>query len=155
MHEPCAANDFQAPHAALLLSSFHRLTGRRLLEVDRDSSSMARLLFDAPFGLVSHDTRDDPVFNYGNSKALRLFEMDWNAFTALPSRRSAEPVNQAERARLLQRVSSDGYIDDYTGIRISATGQRFLIENATVWNLLDERGVRRGQAAVFHQWTIL
>ena len=50
---------------------------------------------------------------------------------------------------LLDRVTSSGFIDDYAGIRISAKGRRFRIENAIVWNLIDADGVRHGQAATF------
>lgn len=49
--------------------------------------------------------------------------MDWNEFTRLPWRLSAEAVNQAERRQLLAQVSAQGYSDDYRGIRISKTGR--------------------------------
>ena len=50
-------------------------------------------------------------------EALRL---GWDDFTSMPSRLSAEPLAQEERDRLLARVGSHGYIDDYSGIRISS-----------------------------------
>jgi hypothetical protein len=52
----------------------------------------------------------------------------------------------------LARVAQDGYIDDYTGVRVSSSGKRFLIRNATVWNLLDEKGQPYGQAALLKEW---
>lgn len=67
----------------------------------------------------------------------------------MPSRLSAEAPLREERQALLERVSRDGFIDDYAGIRISARGTRFRIENAVVWNLIDAAGVRHGQAAMF------
>jgi hypothetical protein len=73
----------------------------------------------------------------------------------LPSRETAEPGEQAERERLLQTVTKQGYIDNYRGIRITKSGRRFLIEQATVWNLLDENGGHYGQAATFSQWRFL
>jgi len=112
----------------------------------------ARALFHAPFAVVSHDTADDPVFNYANQKALELFEMDWQSITHTPSRLSAETVNREERQRLLAQVSANGFIDDYSGVRISASGRRFRIENATVWNLVDAEGRNAGQAAMFSNW---
>ncbi|MGB0713322.1 MAG: MEKHLA domain-containing protein [Gammaproteobacteria bacterium] len=153
--EPGPGNRYQSDHARLLIESFQRVTGGTLIDGSTPIPDTPRALFEAPFAVVSHDTASDPVFNYANRTALRLFEMSWAAFTGLPSRRSAEPVNREERARLLSRVSSDGYIDDYRGIRISASGRRFWIENATVWNVLDADGCYRGQAAVFHRWTDL
>jgi hypothetical protein len=67
----------------------------------------------------------------------------------LPSRLSAEPLARDERARLLARVTEFGFVDDYSGMRISGRNKRFMITNATVWNLLDADGVYRGQAAAF------
>ena len=60
-----------------------------------------------------------------------------------------------ERARLLAAVTANGFIDDYAGIRISKTGRRFRIAQATVWNLLDESGTFSGQAAMFSRWEFL
>lgn len=81
--------------------------------------------------------------------------MTWQEFTQLPSRLSAEPVAQAERARLLERVARDGFIDDYSGVRLAAGGTRFLIRRATVWNLLDDTDQFCGQAAMIPEWELL
>jgi hypothetical protein len=56
---------------------------------------------------------------------------------------------------LLSEVSSRGYINDYRGVRVAKNGRRFLIERATVWNLLDESGAPYGQAATFNEWRYL
>lgn len=112
-------------------------------------------LFDAPFALVSHGTQDIPIFNYGNRAALALFELSWQEFTQLPSYKSAEAVSQSERDRLLLEVSQNGFIDNYQGIRISASGKRFKIEDAIVWNLVDSSNAHIGQAALLTRWTFL
>jgi hypothetical protein len=132
------------------MQSFQRVTGRPLLK-----PGDAEGLFDARFVVVSHGTEPDPVLNYGNQTALKLWEMDWNQLTRTPSRLTAEPLARDERARLLEEVTKHGFIDNYRGIRISATGRRFNIEQATVWNVIDDRGDYRGQAATFSQWTYL
>lgn len=152
---PSPANEFLAPHADLLRRSLRRLTGRSLVETGLDSSDGARALFEAPFAVVSHDTSADPVFNYANRCALALFEATWEQFTALPSRLSAEAPERSERERLLAEVTANGYIDDYAGIRISLAGRRFRIQQALVWNLVDDRGTYRGQAATFSRWEFL
>jgi len=72
--------------------------------------------------------------------------------TRIPSRWTAEAPNRAERARLLAEVTARGFIDDYSGVRIARTGQRFLIERVTVWNLTDDAGRYGGQAATFREW---
>lgn len=131
---------------ALVAQSFERLLARPLVDAGTD---VVAALWHAPFAVVAHGTEADPLFFFGNLRALAAFETDVAAFTGMPSRLSAEAPLRDERQALLNRVTVDGFIDDYSGVRISATGRRFLIENATVWNLLDDAGMRRGQAATF------
>lgn len=139
----------------LLLESFHRWTGRDLLTRTGSPEEQAQALFAAPFVVVSHDTEPDPILNYGNQRALDLWEMSWSQLTSTPSRLTAEPMNRDERARMLAVAEAQGYFAGYRGIRISSTGKRFLVEEATVWNVVDKRGVRLGQAATFARWTLV
>ncbi len=119
------------------------------MSLPQDTSILPSLLDHAPFVLVSHGIETDPIFNYGNEPALQVFGMTWQEFTSLLSRYSAEHPNREARERLLQRVTRDGYIDDYQGIRIAKDGRRFWISGATVWNVIDDEGEYHGQAAVF------
>lgn len=141
---------YRAPVAsgriALIATSFERLLGRPLVAPGDD---VVAALWAAPDAIVAHGTEADPIFFFGNRAALAAFETDVAAFTALPSRLSAEAPQREERQRLLDRVSQDGFIDDYAGLRISATGRRFGIERAIVWNLVDAEGLGHGQAATF------
>lgn len=152
---PSRENAYLFDHANVLMQSYAMWLGHELVDSGLSSRERAQSLFEAPFVVVSHDTQDDPVFNYGNRTALELFEMDWESFTQLPSRHSAEMLEQHERSRLLAAVTRQNFIDDYSGVRITATGRRFYIPKATVWNLVDEGGVYRGQAATFHQWQFI
>ncbi|MGR9071580.1 MAG: MEKHLA domain-containing protein [Gammaproteobacteria bacterium] len=152
---PSSDNGYLAGHVGLLSTSFRLLLGKSLLDDGFDEMEAARRLFHAPFAVVSHGTEEDPIFNYGNLKALELFELSWEELTSLPSRLSAGPVDREERQRLLEAVSAKGYIENYSGVRISKTGKRFRIENAVVWNLLDGNDVYCGQAARFDEWTYL
>jgi hypothetical protein len=78
--------------------------------------------------------------------------MSWNEMTSRSSGHSAELPDQTERASYLQRVKQNGFIENYSGIRISKTGKRFRIEKAVVWNLIEPSGIYRGQAARFGHW---
>ena len=102
----------QIAQVQLLLDSFARLLGRDLVTRDAPPAEQARRLFESPFVVVSHGTEADPVLNYANATALRLWEMDWATFVQTPSRLTAEPVHRDERARLLERTHRDGYVDD-------------------------------------------
>ena len=135
-----------------MLDSFRRFVGRELITRTRDAARDSRIIFEAPFVVVSHGTQDDPVLNYGNQTALTLWQMDIPTLTSTPSRLTAEPMHRDERAQLMTRAARDGFVDDYRGIRISGTGRRFLIEQAIVWNLVDADGNRVGQAATFSEW---
>lgn len=147
---PPACDARLAARLRLMVESYRRLTGRDLvLAPDAD---LPAAVWHAPRVIVAHGTEADPLFFYGNALALSAFEMPYADFVGLPSRYSAEPVNREARAQLLARVARDGYIDDYAGVRISATGQRFRIEAATVWHLVAADGSVHGQAATFDRW---
>jgi hypothetical protein len=144
--------DFGIQHTVRMLRSHRHFTGRDLLPGVGDVRELARRIHEAPFILVSHGTEADPVLNYGNAAALALWEMTWEEFIRTPSRFTAEAPNREERARLLAAVTAQGFIDDYSGVRITRTGRRFRIARATVWNLLTETDEPCGQAATFSEW---
>ena len=140
----------------LLKNSYQLWVGKPLLPYPDDSqATITTLVYEAPFVIVSHDNSPDPLLNYGNSMALQLWEMTWNEFIGTPSRLTAEPMNQEERARMLQRATQEGYISDYRGVRIAKSGRRFLVENAVVWNVVDDQKMVQGQAATFSNWKFL
>jgi hypothetical protein len=146
---------FVIAQTQVLARSLKHWTGRDLLPANYPPTELADKIFHAPFVLVSHGIEADPVLNYGNAAALALWEMSWSELTRIPSRLTAEAPNREERARLLATVKARGFIDDYSGVRISKTGRRFRIARATVWNLLKEDGQPCGQAAMFERWEFL
>lgn len=150
--EPDTGNGFLSAHVADLLRSYHTLIGKHLIVPAKDAALLA---YSAPFVLLSHDAADDPLLTYGNLAAQKLFAMDWEKLVGMPSRKTAEAPERAERDELLRRVAEKGFIDDYAGIRIAADGRRFMIRNATVWNVSDKNGARIGQAATFSEWQLL
>ncbi len=148
---PCPANEYHQAHVVLLLESFQRLLGRPLLP-NLNAACLGQEVFFADFALLSHDTQSDPIFNYANKTALELFELSWPELIVMPSSLSAEPGKQEERERSLAQVTYDGYIDNYSGVRVSKNGRRFLIQRAVVWNVVDRQGRYHGQAATFKDW---
>ncbi|MBW4517239.1 MAG: MEKHLA domain-containing protein, partial [Timaviella obliquedivisa GSE-PSE-MK23-08B] len=86
---------------------------------------------------------------------LELWELNWQSFTQMLSRQSADPIDQESRERLLAVAKQTGYISDYRGVRASSTGKRFWIENVTLWNVLNEQQQPCGQAATFTQWQFI
>ncbi|MEA5578996.1 MEKHLA domain-containing protein [Anabaena sp. UHCC 0451] len=135
-------------HSQRILNSFQHWLGYSLLDVTGSPLEVAQALFAAPFVLASHGTEENPIFNYGNRKALEQWEMFWDEFTRTPSRKTAEAVEQEERNRLLADAGTKGF-SYFSGVRITSTGKRFQIEDGILWNLLDEQNQYCGQAAVY------
>ncbi len=139
----------------LLLDSYRHWVGRDLLQRIGEPEEQAHALFMAPFVVVSHDMQEDPILNYGSHLALTLWETTWDELRQTPSRLTAEAMNRAEREWMLERARTQGFVDDYRGVRISSGGRRFLIEHAIVWSVIDRAGLCQGQAATFSRWTFL
>jgi len=154
MMSPSEANNFMREHIAILDANLQRFTGRYLMDSNVQRESLAKAVFEAPFAVVSHNHDSDPVFNYANRMAMALFEVNWQDLINMPSRLSAEAENRDERTKLLEKVTKHDFIDDYSGVRISAKGKCFRIDHAVVWNLYHD-DVYYGQAAMFSQWKML
>ena len=150
MTPPAPENGFQSAHSTLIIDSFQRVIGRPLC-----STVTPETLYTMDRIVLSHNGAADPILTYGNLAAQRLWQMDWAALTALPSRLTAEPAERAERDAMFAQMRAKGYIDTYSGIRISATGKRFEIRNAIIWPLLDATGTKHGEAATFVDYTFV
>lgn len=145
---PCSF-DFLVRQTRLIVSNYARLTGKILAREDQTDESLVREIFFAPFVVASAGNEMDPVLNYGNQKALDLWELDWDTFTKTPGRHTAEAMERAAREEFLQKVKKNGHVEDYRGVRISSKGRRFEIQKATVWNLVRPAGDYAGQAVTF------
>src|SRR3569623_1154026 len=143
---------FMIEHVELLCSSYRRWTGKELLPPELSPIDAQGAQYDAPFALLSHDAEPDPVFNYGNRRAQQFFEATWDELIGMPSRRTAEEIRREDRQYALDQVAAHGYVDGYTGMRISKNGRRFLIRDTTIWNIVDGQGGLRGQAALMRAW---
>lgn len=141
--------------AQLILKNFERCFQRTWNDVcSNDPNIVEKVFFNAAI-LLSSDVQEDPLLNFANEAALKLWEIDWQTLCKTPGRKTAEPMEREARQAFLDAVRSQGYVENYSGIRISSTGKRFRIEKALVWNLLDENGAYLGQAATFSAWTPL
>ncbi|SHG32227.1 MEKHLA domain-containing protein [Cognatishimia maritima] len=150
MERPSDKNAYQAKHALLLLRSYVALIGEPLLP-----TLDAKPLYEAPFPVLSHNTAADPILTYGNLAAQQLWEMSWEDLTILPSRLTAEPNHRDQRAHMFEVMRETGFYRNYEGIRVSATGRRFQIRNATIWTLFDDMGQKCGEAATFTEFEYL
>ncbi|MFI5842973.1 MEKHLA domain-containing protein [Catenuloplanes sp. NPDC051500] len=139
--------------ADLLADSYRTLVGEPLVPDGLRGLRAAEWLYEAPFGLLAHDTSADPLFIYANLTAQQLFGYSWDDFVGLPSRLSAGAQDRESRAAVLESVRLKGFASDYRGPRVTADGQPFWIEDVTIWNLIGPSGDRTGQAALIRRWT--
>ncbi len=153
--EPHSSNNYLKEHVKMLLTNYIYFKGHNLINTSSGYREAAKELFNSSLIILSHDAAQDPVFTYANKAALSLFEMSWDQLTAMESRKSAEMPNRVEREKLLKAVTKNGFTDNYSGIRISNSGKRFLIKDVTVWNLIEPDGKICGQAAAYSQWEYL
>jgi hypothetical protein len=151
----CSANDYLKEYVYRVTISLKKLAGIEIVDSSDSVENQAVEAFNADYVLLSHNASDDPVFIYGNRAALQLFEMNWDEFTSLPSKYSAEQDEREQREKFLYEVRKNGYANNYSGIRISKSGKRFEIKDVLLWNVLDEENNRIGQAAMFKDFRYL
>ncbi|MBT8155233.1 MEKHLA domain-containing protein [Epibacterium ulvae] len=150
MQEPGPDNDYQSAHTQLLTTSYIQLMGRALYRYGQPQA-----LYHAPFPILSHSTDADPILTYANLAAQKLWQLGWDELTQMPSRLTAEPQHRDARAAMFDRMRQQGFVDDYSGIRVTATGKRFEIRNAVIWTLRDASGEKQGEAATFSEYDFL
>jgi hypothetical protein len=97
----------------------------------------------------------DPVFTFVNDAACRLFLYDKKKFIGLQSKLSAQVENREERFKMLLQAGENGYISNYSGVRVNSQGKRFKIRDALIWSLKDDSGLEIGQATVIPYWEFI
>ena len=57
-----------------------------------------------------------------------------------------------DRQRLLDEAREKGFVEGYSGWRVSAEGKRFLVQDAILFNVVSPSEKTVGQAVVFKSW---
>ncbi len=144
---PGEENDFHDAFVQKVLASHLRVVGRPLL-----AGWNGRNVWSGDFALLTHRGDRRAMLNYGNTFALGLWACDWQQFTATPSSATAPDDDRASREAMMQQVVREGFVSGYEGRRVSRTGRPFLIQDVTIWRLLEENGESFGVAAFFRQY---
>ena len=129
---PIWYSDLMVNHASNLIKSYFHVTGGKELVpmriLENDPAEAAKLLFFLPDRVVvSHGNQKDldgPVLNYGNSAALKRWGASWEELTNMPSKYTAETVEQSARAEFMRKVTDDGVVENYSGVRIALNKSR-------------------------------
>jgi hypothetical protein len=141
-------------HTRLLADCHTFWTGKKIFP-DLDDIQLARWMYHAPFVVVSHGNEADPVFTYANIQAQSLWNLSWKEFTSLPSRKSAEPVEEITRQALMEEGRKKGVVFLNSGIRISKEGKRFYIKDVVLFNLFTNATPFLGQGAIYERWEFI
>ncbi len=133
-----------------LRRTYRECLGQDLIPGEGDLS-----VYRADRVVLCHDGADDPCFIYANEAAQQLWKMSWDEMIGMPSRLSAIPEAREERAEQLRRAARDGFVRDYSGIRVASDQTRFEIRNVVIWTVTDQTGAVIGQAATFTDWSVI
>lgn len=147
---PGEENDFQNTFLQKVLASHLCVVGKPLL-----AGLHGRDVWSGDFALLTHRGDPQAMLNYGNAFALRPWEFDWDQFSATPSSATAPEEGRAAREEMMQQVIQNGFVTGYSGQRISRTGRLFLIQDVTIWRLLEESGESLGVGAFFRHYQYL
>lgn len=137
--------------AIAMARSYRQLTGEDVVE-DDSSGDIGDALYEADDLLLCHDGAADPLFTYANEAAQQVFELGWNEFIGMPSRLSAAPDAQTDRNELISQATESGFFTGYSGVRVSSSGRKFVIQDAVLWRVSDEAGHVLGLACRVPKW---
>ncbi|HEY8400884.1 MAG TPA: MEKHLA domain-containing protein [Cytophagaceae bacterium] len=155
MNNPIWQSPAVIQHCKLIANSYHYWTKKQLFADATNDLELSKSIYYAPFIVVSHGTEKDPIFNYANLTAQNLWKLSWEEFTKLPSRLSAEPIEEARRNQLLEEGRNRGVTYLEKGIRISKEGKRFYIKDVVLFNLLGDNKEYLGQGAIYEKWEFI
>jgi hypothetical protein len=131
-----------------ILDSYRRLLGHDLIERSGAAAEDARRLFDLPLAVLAHDASPAPLLDWANLAAARAFDATPEALLGRPSAATAPADAVADRRTLFDVLARQGFVTGYSGVRVSLTGRRFVIDDVAVFEVTDAAGHPAGHAAV-------
>lgn len=134
--------------AEVILDSYRHRLGRDLFERSGDAVEDARRLDDLPLAVLAHDSSAQPRLDWVNRAAGQAFDATPARLLGMPSAETAPADAAADRGRMFETLAETGFVSGYSGIRISVSGRRFMIEDVTVLTLTDAAGRPAGHAAI-------
>jgi hypothetical protein len=131
--------------------SLKRFTGKSLLDVLDDVSTISDIHSNTRYAVLSHGNQTDPIYNYFNEAALQQFEWPESEIYSLHSRYSApDGTLRRDRDEAIQSIARREELRIIpTAVRQTKYGTQFQLVNVTLWNVYDNDGVRLGQTAWF------
>jgi len=119
----------------------------------------AEMLFNHPYIIMAHDRCEsesgyENSFTYANKTTLESFDLTFDEFVRLLSSTTttADENAQAERNQILRKTMLLGPTQLSNEPR-QINGKDFLIEDGTLFNLADSKGIYAGQCVVIRSFS--
>ena len=149
---PQKNNSYYQKFIDLLYDGLKKYGLQQYFHNEKGEKLNAEQIYKAPFILLSHNKQtQQPKFCYANKKGLELFEYKWKEFIQTPSKNSVNENESENRKKLFKQVENKGFIEQYSGIRVSKNGKLFKIANVLVWNSPN----KKYQSALIKNWNYL
>jgi hypothetical protein len=141
-----------APKIELIASSFFRQARRPLVQ---KSDDVIAALWTAPCAILAEYQMSGATAHFANRCALEVYETDYLGFSAQVQSFPAQKDQQPSPNGLFSGIHLNGGIAKYSGDLLSCRGNRFRVQHALTWPLIDEDGACHGYAAMFDLWVAL
>ena len=141
-----------APKIELVASSFFRQARRPLVQ---KSDDVIAALWSAPCAILAQYQMSDAATHFANRCALEVYETDYLGFNAQAQGSSAPNDTPVSPNGLFSGASFAAGVAKYSGDLLSCRGNRFRVQQALTWPLIDEGGAWHGYAAMFDLWIVL
>ncbi len=141
-----------APKIELIASSYLRQARRPLVQ---KSDDVIAALWTAPCAILAQFELSDAATHFANRCALEVYETDYLGFSPHGQGSSAQHDKKAGPNGLFSGANIAGGVAKYSGNLMSCRGNRFRVQQAIAWPLIDEGGACHGYAAMFDLWIAL
>ncbi len=141
-----------APKIELIASSYLRQARRPLVQ---KSDDVIAALWTAPCAILAQYELSDAATHFANRCALEVYETDYLGFSPQGQGSHAGKDGQASSNELFSAANHAGGVAKYSGNLMSCRGNRFRVQHAITWPLIDEGGACHGYAAMFDLWIAL
>ena len=140
------------PKIELIASSYFRQARRPLVQ---KSDDVIAALWAAPCAILAHYRVPNTDFHFANRCALDVYESDYIGFSAQFQEALPHKDQRDRQSELFSSAIPTGGMSKYSGNLVSCRGNRFRVQHALTWPLIDEDGEYLGTAAMFDLWFAL
>lgn len=137
---------------SMLIAKSFELHFSDLLFPYNNPLDLAIKLYRAPVIIIAYTEEADPTFIYANQCAQNVWGITWDSFLKLLVKESTSEILRQNQQGFIQIVKQKGHYMGYQGLKKTASGRMFRVENAIMWTLTNAKGEYIGQASMIPSW---